>query len=231
MAEGAEPDSLGARIRRLRHERRLSLAKVCEGEFSRAFLNQVELGRSQPSTRVLRIIAARLGTGIEYLVEGEPETVSASLAIELGRVAVAMGRHQRALRELRPALAEEWPEGHDARVTQAAALRGLGRAEEAEAILLAEMAIATEHADETRRLRITVLKQGGTGALSAIEYIAAAERAVRAGRPADAADHYRSARLLLEAASDREPAGEQGAGDAQRNENDPDPRIGQGGGP
>ena len=63
-------DSLGGRIRRLREERGMSLAKVAGGDFSRAFLNQVELGKSQPSTRVLRVIANRLGAPVEYLLEG-----------------------------------------------------------------------------------------------------------------------------------------------------------------
>ena len=54
-------ETLGQRIRRVRQERGFSLARVSGDDFSRAFLNQVELGRSQPSTRVLRVIAGRLG--------------------------------------------------------------------------------------------------------------------------------------------------------------------------
>ena len=48
------PETLGDRVRRLRTERGMSLAKVAGGDFSRAFLNQVELNRSRPSVRVLR---------------------------------------------------------------------------------------------------------------------------------------------------------------------------------
>lgn len=199
MGEESRTDSLGTRIRRLRQERGLSLAQVCDGEFSRAFLNQVELGRSQPSTRVLRMIAARLGTGIEYLVEGEREVVGVTLALEMGRVAVALGDHRRALRELRPALGAGWPHGHDARVTQAAALIGLGRAAEAEPALVAEMAAAVEHGDEARRRRVEAVSQGGTGAAGVPEHLSAAEAELRAGHLAAAADHYRCARLLLEA--------------------------------
>ncbi|TMF86759.1 MAG: helix-turn-helix domain-containing protein, partial [Chloroflexi bacterium] len=57
-----EKETLGQRIRRIRQDRGLSLAKVVRDDFSRAFLNQVELGKSRPSIRVLRIIAERLGT-------------------------------------------------------------------------------------------------------------------------------------------------------------------------
>ena len=63
-------ETLGQRIKRLRKERGMSLAKVVREDFSRAFLNQVELGRAQPSTRVLRVIAGRLGTQVDYLLEG-----------------------------------------------------------------------------------------------------------------------------------------------------------------
>ena len=59
------PDQLGERIRKARHELGLSLAAVAQKDFSRAFLNQVELGRSRPSTRTLQIIvfALVMGTG------------------------------------------------------------------------------------------------------------------------------------------------------------------------
>ena len=201
MASAAELGSLGGRIRKLRQERGLSLAQVCGGEFSRAFLNQVELGRSQPSTRVLRMIAARLGTGIEYLVEGEPDSGGVQLALELGRLAVAMGRHRRALRELGPALAAGWPEGSDARVTQAAALLGLGRGEEAALILDAEAAVVRELGDEMRLRRLESVRQGRSGALSADDHIRLAEADLRGGRGTQAAGHYRSARLLLEASA------------------------------
>ncbi|HXJ48011.1 MAG TPA: helix-turn-helix transcriptional regulator, partial [Candidatus Acidoferrum sp.] len=58
-------ETLGERIHRVRQERGLSLAKVSGPDFSRAFLHQVEHGRAQPSTRVLRVIAGRLGTEVD----------------------------------------------------------------------------------------------------------------------------------------------------------------------
>ena len=75
----------------------MSLAKVSGGDFSRAFLNQVELGRSQPSTRVLRVIAGRLGTEVDYLLEGRLPGIERELALEKARVLVARGHAKRAL--------------------------------------------------------------------------------------------------------------------------------------
>lgn len=66
-------DQLGERIRRARNELGLSLAAVAQQDFSRAFLNQVELGRSRPSTRTLQIIAERLQRPIEYFLQ-DPST-------------------------------------------------------------------------------------------------------------------------------------------------------------
>ena len=78
----------------------MSLAKVSGADFSRAFLNQVELGRSQPSTRVLRVIAGRLGTEVDYLLEGRLPGMERELALEKARVLVARGHAQRALSAL-----------------------------------------------------------------------------------------------------------------------------------
>ena len=131
----------------------MSLAKVSGEDFSRAFLNQVELGRSQPSTRVLRVIAGRLGTEVDYLLEGRLPGVERELALEKGRVLLARGDAGKALAALRPAAAStEWPLGSDARVCQAQALMALGREAEARAILAAEKALITAHGDREHRL-------------------------------------------------------------------------------
>src|SRR4029077_5442696 len=129
------PETLGQRIRRLRHDRGMSLAKVSGGDFSRAFLNQVELGRSQPSTRVLRVIAGRLGTEVDYLLEGRLPGVERELALEKARVLVARGNARRALAAVDDAIhAADWPMRTDARLCQAEALRALGRTDEADEI-------------------------------------------------------------------------------------------------
>src|SRR5207244_9955014 len=111
-----EAESLGQRIKRIRNQRGMSLAKVVRDDFSRAFLNQVELGKARPSIRVLRIIAERLGTEVEYLLEGHEAGIERELALEKGRVLLAHGEPQRALIALRPAVASYyWPLGTYAR--------------------------------------------------------------------------------------------------------------------
>jgi transcriptional regulator with XRE-family HTH domain len=199
-------ETLGQRIRRLRQDRRMSLAKVSGGDFSRAFLNQVELGRSQPSTRVLRVIAGRLGTEVDYLLEGRLPGLEKELALEKARVLVARGQPRRAIAALSSVVdSAEWPIGTDARLCQAAALRMLGRLEDADGLLAAEREVIVAHGDAQRLLRLICL-QGGE-AFSIVEgdlesaaqaHLRLADRAQRAANSHDALDHYRAARVLLE---------------------------------
>jgi transcriptional regulator with XRE-family HTH domain len=199
-------ETLGQRIRRLRQDRGLSLAKVSGGDFSRAFLNQVELGRSQPSTRVLRVIAGRLGTEVDYLLEGRLPGVERELALEKARVLVARGHARRALAALGTAVeSSEWPLGTDARLCQAAALQMLGRIDEAAELLSAEKEVIVAHGDTHRLQRLRILQHGeaysiGEGDLetAANSHLRLADRAQRAANSQDALEHYRAARVLLE---------------------------------
>jgi transcriptional regulator with XRE-family HTH domain len=199
-------ETLGQRIRRLRQDRGMSLAKVSGGDFSRAFLNQVELGRSQPSTRVLRVIAGRLGTEIDYLIDGRLPGLERELAVEKARVLLARGHARRALAALGTAVESfEWPLGTDARLCQAAALRMLGRPEEADAILSAEKELIAAHGDSHRLRRLRSLQRGelfaiGEGDLesAAQVHLRLADGAQRAANSHDALEHYRAARILLE---------------------------------
>src|ERR1700694_3659797 len=123
-----DDETLGQRIHRVRQERGMSLAKVSGPDFSRAFLHQVEHGMSPPSARVLRVIAGRLGTEVDYLLEGRLPGVERELALEKGRVLLARGDARRALAALGSAVeSTEWPLGTDARLCQAEALLALGR--------------------------------------------------------------------------------------------------------
>jgi transcriptional regulator with XRE-family HTH domain len=199
-------ETLGQRIRRLRQDRGMSLAKVSGGDFSRAFLNQVELGRSQPSTRVLRVIAGRLGTEVDYLLEGRLPGVERELALEKARVLVARGHAKRAVVALGSAVDSlEWPLGTDARLCQAAALRMLGRLEEAAEILTAEKEVIAARGDTHRLRRLRSLQRGelfsiGDGDLetAAESHLRLADKAQRAADSHDALEHYRAARVLLE---------------------------------
>jgi tetratricopeptide (TPR) repeat protein len=67
----------------------LSLAAVAGTDFSRAFLNQIELGRAQPSTHTLQIIARRLQQPVDYFLEG-PELSAAALELTLAEAEVRL---------------------------------------------------------------------------------------------------------------------------------------------
>ena len=58
-------------------------------DFSRAFLNQVELGRAQPSTHTLQIIARRLQQPVDYFLEG-PEVSAAAVELTLAEAEVRL---------------------------------------------------------------------------------------------------------------------------------------------
>lgn len=199
-------ETLGERIRRLRQVRGMSLAKVSGGDFSRAFLNQVELGRSQPSTRVLRVIAGRLGTEVDYLLEGRLPSLDRELSLERARVLLARGQARRALAAIEDAVdASDWPIRTDVRLCQAEALRAIGRSDEADSILAEERKVIASHRDVHRLERLRSLERGkpfffGRGDPDAAvkAHLRLADRALRGGRSHDALEHYRAARVLLE---------------------------------
>ena len=189
----------------------MSLAKVSNPDFTRAFMSQIELGHARPSLRVLRVIADRLGTEVDYLLDGRLPGIERELALEKARVLVAQGRAQRALDALGPVVdAAEWPLGTDARLCQAEVLRALGRIEEADEVLSREKAVITAHHDAHRLQRVRKLERGerfsiGEGLDSAIQaHLRLADRAQRAANSQDALEHYRAARVLLEV---RRPTG------------------------
>jgi len=93
----APPSSLGLRIRKARQDLGLSLAAVAGTDFSRAFLNQIELGSAQPSTHTLQIIARRLQQPIDYFLEG-PEVSAAAVELTLAEAEMRLhqGDHRRA---------------------------------------------------------------------------------------------------------------------------------------
>ena len=199
--EGRE--TLGQRIKRIRNDRGMSLAKVVRDDFSRAFLNQVELGKARPSIRVLRIIADRLGTEVEYLLQGQQAGLERELALEKGRVLLAQGEPRRALLALKPALTSyDWPLGSDARVTRAQGLMALGRKAEATEILEKERKQIELHRDRHRLERLRAAERGETFRVdgeSVRAHLHLADRAARNGNTHDELEHYRAARVLLEA--------------------------------
>jgi tetratricopeptide (TPR) repeat protein len=133
------------RIRKVRLELGLSLADVAGKDFSRSFLNQVELGRSRPSTRTLQIIADRLRRPVEYFLQDPNNSLTAfELTLAEAGTRLRQGDAERA-RYLMSSLIDNQYVPPDIR-TRAQLLLGealirLGAAAEAQSIL--ETAIKT----------------------------------------------------------------------------------------
>lgn len=129
-------NTLGGRIRQARQEAGLSLAAVARMDFSRAFLNQVELGRSRPSPRTLRLIAERLGRPVEYFLQDEAEQLqSAQVEYVLTEAEMALLKRDPAgtLRILEPQVvaAMPWPQRLRGQLYRGEALVHLTRGGEA----------------------------------------------------------------------------------------------------
>lgn len=182
----------------------MSLASVGGDDFTRAFLNQVELGKARPSVRVLRVIADRLGTEVDYLLEGKERGVDRELSLERARVLLLRGQPQKALLALGPALESfDYPVGADARLVEAQALMALGRKDEATTILWRQKVEIEAHGDAERLEKVRAIQDGRSVYLTGDRikaHLQIADRAQRMGRSHDALEHYRAARVLLEAA-------------------------------
>ena len=191
-------ESMGDRIRKRRMELGMSLAKVAGGDFSRAYLHQVELGKTQPSTRILRVVADRLGSRVEYLLDGSMPTLDREIALERARIALLQGRPRDAVADLESAVdSKEWPLGADARLTMAEALLALGRRAQAEALLDKEEEAIKARDDRTRLRRLRAIRAGRPFRPSAADWLTQAAKAVQEGRPNAALEFYRTARILL----------------------------------
>lgn len=142
--EAPSPDSLGQRIRRARQELGLSLAAVAGSDFSRAFLNQVELGRAQPSTHTLQIIARRLQQPVDYFLEG-PEVSAAAIELSLAEAEVRLhqGDHRGAESLVTSVLQREVPAQVRARAQMILAGALIRRGAAADAMPVLAEAIAT----------------------------------------------------------------------------------------
>jgi transcriptional regulator with XRE-family HTH domain len=181
----------------------MTLAQVAGQDFTRAFLNQVEMGRSMPSTRLLRVIASRLGAPVDYLVDGSVRVLDLELAVERARLALLQGNAKRALALVEPALLERMTLGSDARICAAEAMRAVGRVEEATRLLDAEEPLLRKRDDRDRLRRLREVRSGRRAPRDAGGHLRLADRALREGRRDLALEHYRAARTLREA----EPTG------------------------
>jgi transcriptional regulator with XRE-family HTH domain len=177
----------------------MTLAQVAGQDFTRAFLNQVEMGRSMPSTRLLRVIASRLGAPVDYLVDGSVRVMDLELAVERARLALLHGNAKRALALVEPALQERMTLGSDARICAAEALRALGRQEDASRLLDAEEPLLRKREDRDRLRRLREVRSGRRAPRDTVGHLRLADRFLREGQRDLALEHYRAARILREA--------------------------------
>src|SRR2546428_8629060 len=157
------PSSLGQRIRQAEQELGLTLQAVAGDDFSRAFLNQVELGRAQPSTQTLRIIARRLQRPIEYFLE-DPGDSTAALELALAEAEISL--HQadapRAERLMTQMLARPIPAELRTRAQLTLATAQLRQGRAADAIRLLEEAIAAAERSAWPQLLVEVYDRPGS---------------------------------------------------------------------
>jgi tetratricopeptide (TPR) repeat protein len=63
-------ETIGQRLRRLRHERGLSQRELSSPGVSYAYISRIEAGARRPSVKALRMLAAKLGVTADYLETG-----------------------------------------------------------------------------------------------------------------------------------------------------------------
>jgi tetratricopeptide (TPR) repeat protein len=100
-------ESIGQRLRRLRHERGLSQRELSSPGVSYAYISRIEAGARRPSVKALRMLAKKLGVSADYLETGseirdtdERELRIADAELEL-RLADSPDEAERKLEQLR----------------------------------------------------------------------------------------------------------------------------------
>src|SRR6478672_2997403 len=66
----AAVETIGVRLKRLRHERGLSQRELSGPGVSYAYISRIEAGARTPSVKALRMLARKLGVTVEYLETG-----------------------------------------------------------------------------------------------------------------------------------------------------------------
>src|SRR5690349_15961221 len=68
--EDTRAEPIGVRLKRLRLERGLSQRELSGPGVSYAYISRIEAGARTPSVKALRMLARKLGVGVEYLETG-----------------------------------------------------------------------------------------------------------------------------------------------------------------
>jgi transcriptional regulator with XRE-family HTH domain len=106
LSPEGQAETIGQRLRRLRHERGLSQRELASPGVSYAYISRIEAGARRPSVKALRMLARKLGVSADYLETGseirdvderELRIADAELGLRLDR---DTDRTETALREL-----------------------------------------------------------------------------------------------------------------------------------
>ncbi|MFJ4689143.1 helix-turn-helix domain-containing protein [Streptomyces sp. NPDC091377] len=126
MANRDDPETIGRRVQRLRHERGLTQRQLAEPAYTPAYISTLEAGRVRPSDEALRHLAERLGIAFDELATGRPARLATDLRLRLTEAqrTLATGAAEEAAEQYAALLAEA--EAHGLGAEQATALLGLG---------------------------------------------------------------------------------------------------------
>jgi transcriptional regulator with XRE-family HTH domain len=70
LSTEGQAETIGQRLRRLRHERGLSQRELASPGVSYAYISRIEAGARRPSVKALRMLARKLGVSADYLETG-----------------------------------------------------------------------------------------------------------------------------------------------------------------
>jgi tetratricopeptide (TPR) repeat protein len=129
-------ETFGQRLRRLRLAAGLSQIELAGDQLHPSYVSLLESGKRTPTTDVVAVLAARLRTTPDYLLDGERASVSArvSLAATYAELALRNGEAPDALDQAEQALGEDQLRADlrtRLRTIRAQALEGVGRLREA----------------------------------------------------------------------------------------------------
>ncbi|HVS85625.1 MAG TPA: helix-turn-helix domain-containing protein [Gaiellaceae bacterium] len=124
------PETIGARLRRLRLEQGLSQRELAAPGVSYAYISRIEADTRQPSVKALRKLAAKLGVSVAYLETGSDLDVAAELELRLSdlELEIRLGSARGAGKKLQALLGEALTTGNrEAARRTRVALAGLAR--------------------------------------------------------------------------------------------------------
>ncbi|MFD7714043.1 helix-turn-helix domain-containing protein [Streptomyces sp. NPDC059785] len=131
-------DSVGSRIRRLRREAGLSQDALAHPKLSASYISLLEAGKRVPSEEVLRQLAERLGSTVEYLrgSAAEPDADAIEVEVRYAELALRNGDAAAALQDFERLHARLAPDENrflwlSATLGAARCLEHLGKLEEA----------------------------------------------------------------------------------------------------